>query len=123
MSTKSRSIASATCWRLPPNATLAPARASSARLDPSPPSSNSHMHPAQRILPRAAEWSLASFLIIAGPLLIASLLLAVLCGGALWDCAPVWHDEMWYFNEMAVFDAAGWEGGYTVSHEWPARAE
>lgn len=74
-------------------------------------------------LSAAAEWSLASFLVVAGPVLIASLLLAVLCGGALWDCAPVWHDEMWYFNEMAVFDFAGWEGGYTVSHEWPARAE
>ena len=78
---------------------------------------------AQSAFSRAAQWSLASFLIIAGPVLVASLLLAVLCGGALWDCAPVWHDEMWYFNEMAVFDSAGWEGGYTVSHEWPARAE
>jgi len=78
---------------------------------------------AKSTLSTAAEWSLASFLIIAGPVLLASLLLAVLCGGALWDCAPIWHDEMWYFNEMAVFDFAGWEGGYTVSHEWPARAE
>jgi hypothetical protein len=77
----------------------------------------------QSTLSRTAEWSLASFLTIAGPMLIASLLLAVLCGGGLWDCAPIWHDEMWYFNEMSVFDFAGWQGGYTVSHEWPARAE
>lgn len=78
---------------------------------------------AQIALPRSAQWWLASFLTVAGPVLIASLLLAVLCGGGLWDCAPVWHDEMWYFNEMSVFEFAGWEGGYTVSHEWPARAE
>jgi hypothetical protein len=78
---------------------------------------------AQSDATKTAEWCLASFLIVAGPILIASALLALLCGGGLWDCAPIWHDEMWYFNEMSVFEAAGWEGGYTVSHEWPARAD
>jgi hypothetical protein len=100
--------------QLLPNLTFGVPRQQSSRMGEST---------AQSALSRAAEWSLASFLIVAGPVLIASLLLAVLCGGALWDCAPVWHDEMWYFNEMAVFDSAGWQGGYTVSHEWPARAE
>jgi hypothetical protein len=71
----------------------------------------------------AADWWLASLLFVAGPLVLAALLLAVLCGGGLWDCAPAWHDEVWYFNEMSVFAHTGWTGGYTVCQEWPARAE
>ncbi len=72
---------------------------------------------------QTAGWWPASLLTITGPILIASLLLALFCGGGLWNCVPTWHDEGWYVNEMAVFATAGWEGGYTVIHEWPARAE
>ncbi|MGD9723646.1 MAG: hypothetical protein AB7O59_20095 [Pirellulales bacterium] len=71
----------------------------------------------------ALQWCCATSLIVFGPLALASLLLWVLCGGALWDCVPVWHDEGWYWNEMAVYESVGWDGGYTVIHEWPARAE
>jgi hypothetical protein len=71
----------------------------------------------------AWDWCLASALIVLGPLLVATLLLTAFCGGQLWNCAPVWNDEIWYFNELSVFEAAGWTGGYTVCHEQPARAE
>jgi len=60
--------------------------------------------------------------VVVGPLAIASLLLAVNFGATLRDCAPRWHDEVWYFNEIAVFHAAGWNGGYTIANEIPARA-
>ncbi len=70
---------------------------------------------------RTFHWWLAVAAFILGPVAIASLLLAVFCGGGLWDCAPVWHDEVWYYNEISVFRTAGWQGGYTVSHEWPAK--
>lgn len=78
---------------------------------------------AQATFPETAQWWLASLLTVVGPVLFASLLLAALCGGGLWNCAPIWNDEIWYFNELSVFEFAGWEGGYTVSHELSARAE
>jgi hypothetical protein len=60
-------------------------------------------------------------LMVIGPLVIASLLLAI-CGGTLWDCLPIWHDEISYWNEMSVFRRAGWNGGYTVTNQATARA-
>jgi len=62
------------------------------------------------VVPRTIRWWLAVTAFVVGPLALASLLLALF-----------WHDEVWYFNEISVFRTAGWQGGYTVSHEWPAK--
>ncbi|MBL9125177.1 MAG: hypothetical protein JNG90_16185 [Planctomycetaceae bacterium] len=61
-------------------------------------------------------------LIAFGPLASVSLLLGVLCHGTLWDCAAIWHDETLYWNEMAVYHRAGFDGGYTACNEAIARA-
>jgi hypothetical protein len=76
-----------------------------------------------RILKRVVETpTLPRLLTVLSPLALVCLLLAVICGGDLWDCIPYWHDEVWYWNEIAVFHAAGFHGGYTVTNEIPAPA-
>jgi hypothetical protein len=64
---------------------------------------------------------LALTLFVVGPAALVALLLATVCGGTILDCVPLWYDEVWYFNELSVFHTAGWDGGYTISHEWTAK--
>jgi hypothetical protein len=76
--------------------------------------------PTERTAPRRL---LPMLSLVFVPLTISSVLLAVTCRGAIWDCVPFWNDEVWYWNEIAVFHRAGWQGGYTVINETPAKAE
>src|SRR5581483_6846119 len=70
--------------------------------------------------PRAVLFASAAGVMFA-PFLMSGMLLAVLVGGRLWHCAPVWSDELCYWNEVAAFEHAGLNGGYTVINERPAR--
>ena len=60
--------------------------------------------------------------IAALPAAIVLLLVAALFHAPPGRFLPVWSDEVVYWNETAVFDRAGFDGGYITIHEEPARA-
>jgi hypothetical protein len=53
------------------------------------------------------------------PLMAVSLTLAF-CKATLLDCTPLLSDEIHYWNEIAAFARAGFNGGYFVPNEHPA---
>jgi hypothetical protein len=53
------------------------------------------------------------------PLMAVSLTLAF-CKATLLDCTPLLSDEIHYWNEIACFARAGFNGGYFVPNEHPA---
>jgi hypothetical protein len=60
--------------------------------------------------------------IAALPAVIVLLLVAALFHAPPDRFLPMWSDEVVYWNETAVFDRAGFDGGYITIHEEPARA-
>ncbi len=60
--------------------------------------------------------------VLFGPVAVASAALAAAWGASFLDCAPVWNDEVHYWNEIACFARAGFHGGYCVPDERPAPA-
>ena len=69
---------------------------------------------------RAPLWRCV--LVAALPAAIVLTLAAVLFGAGPRQFLPVWSDEVVYWNEAAVFAHAGFDGGYTIIQEEPARA-
>jgi hypothetical protein len=57
------------------------------------------------------------------PAAVVLLLIAARFGAGPRQFLPVWNDEVIYWNETAVFAAAGFEGGYITVHEFPAPVE
>jgi hypothetical protein len=55
------------------------------------------------------------------PALVVSVLLLPM-GGTIGNCIPIWTDEVHYWNEVAVFQGAGFRGGYTTVDEQAAPA-
>jgi hypothetical protein len=53
------------------------------------------------------------------PVVTLSLALAA-CPATLLDCAPMWNDEIHYWNEINCFASVGFNGGYFVADERPA---
>jgi hypothetical protein len=54
------------------------------------------------------------------PLAVVSLILWTSARATLLDCVPTWWDEILYWNEIACFSRAGFDGGYCVVDEHPA---
>jgi hypothetical protein len=69
----------------------------------------------------AARWRAAVVALL--PAGVAIVLAALLFGAGPWRFLPVWSDEVVYWNEAAVFERAGFSGGYITIQEEPARAE
>jgi hypothetical protein len=71
--------------------------------------------------PRPRRPSLIALFLLT-PLLAVSLMLAF-CGRTLLDCGPFFSDEVYYWNEVAAFARAGFDGGYFAPNEqtapWP----
>src|SRR5438552_656405 len=74
---------------------------------------------------RLPSWLPRSLLVgcfLLTPAVEVSLLLAVRLNASLLDCAPSWGDEVHYWNEVACFVRAGFDGGYCVADERTAAA-
>jgi hypothetical protein len=63
-----------------------------------------------------------SLLIALLPAATVLALIALLFGVGPKNFLPYWSDEVVYWNEAAIFAHAGFDGGYTVYQEQPARA-
>jgi hypothetical protein len=59
-------------------------------------------------------------LVVAAPMLVTSALLAVLFDATLLDYFPLASDEVAYYQQIATFVRAGFNGGYFTNYEMPA---
>jgi hypothetical protein len=71
---------------------------------------------------------LLAHLLLAGgfllaPVAVVSLVLWCCASATLFDCVPQWWDEILYWNEIACFEQAGFDGGYCVADERPAACQ
>lgn len=60
---------------------------------------------------------LLSLLVIATPLIVVSVILAVQLDATLLDHAPFWNDELYHWHQSATFATAGFDGGYYTLNE------